>query len=122
MSAGRGAGAQDPRREQPLLLAYLQLTPLTSEETESRLTTAISDCANSAGFRLGRVLVARDGGDELLMVHELLEELQRTGADIVLIAGPAAYALRAVDRLVGVDVLTLSDAPILAERGGGQCG
>jgi hypothetical protein len=122
VSAGRGTGAQDPRPEQPLLLAYLQLTPLTAEETESRLTTAIGDCANSAGFRLGRVLVAHEGRGELLIVLELLQELRRTGADIVLIAGPAAHARRAVDRLGGVDVLTLSDAPILAERGGGQCG
>jgi hypothetical protein len=111
----RAAGSR--RAEAPLLFAYLHLTPQASDETRDRLSEAISNYAEAAGLRLGRVLVAREDGEELLRVHELLEELQRTSVYAVLIAGPAAYALRAVDRIGAVDVLTLSDLPGIPEHG-----
>lgn len=113
MTTSRRPGAAPASRiaEAPPLFAYLHLTPQTSDETRDRLSEAISNYAEAAGFRLERVLVAREDGEDLLRVHELLEELRRTSVYAVLIAGPAAHALRAVERVGAVDVLTLSDLP-----------
>jgi hypothetical protein len=118
MTTSRRRGAASSRRaEAPLLFAYLHLTPQASDETRDRLSEAISNYAEATGFYLGRVLIAREDGDDLLRVHELLEELRGTSAYAVLIAGPAAYAMRAVEEMGAVDVLTLSDLPGIPEHG-----
>jgi hypothetical protein len=92
-----------------VLTAYIHLRPATPEATRELLTDFIAAYARRRGYALGRVLVGEEGRNEHVTVRDLLDEIKRSSAGAVLIAGASARALAAVHRLSGVEVVTLDD-------------
>jgi hypothetical protein len=105
-----------------VLTAYIHLRPATPEATRELLTESISAYARRHGYALGRVLVGEEARNEHLTVRDLLDEVKRSSASAVLIAGASARALAAVHQLSGVEVVTLDDVSrqLAREHGPGR--
>lgn len=93
-----------------MLLAYLHLRAGVPDATRALLTDYITGYAERAGYELRRVITGVERTTDLLAIRDLLTEIEHQGADVVLVSGPSAHALRALHRIPRINVITLADA------------
>jgi hypothetical protein len=97
--------SQDSRQ---LLLGYVRVRRDTSSAACTILKDSIARFAEREGYCLSRIFVGVEGKSDLSIL-ELLDDVRSSGADAVLMLGPARAAMLALQRLSGVRVLTLGD-------------
>jgi hypothetical protein len=100
------ATASQTSRE--LLLGYVRVRRDTSSAARGILKDSIARFAEREGYCLSRIFVGVEGKSDVSIL-ELLDDVRSSGADAVLVVGPAHAAMAALARLSGVRVLTLGD-------------